>query len=132
MSFYTIRIFRADLKDIKFPNLFKPVRKMCTFFGLFKAKTIMSHWFECVSYVFVTFMLSSTEVFSTSNNVTSEKNPGGNGRIHKKFQIDNNMIDRIHELRFRIKLRTLPWFVHAPLVSLNIINLSQIDLMVFI
>lgn len=50
MSFYAIRIFRADLKDIKSPDSFKPI-------GVFKTKTIMSHWFKCVFYVFVTFML---------------------------------------------------------------------------
>lgn len=38
MSFYTIRIFGAELKDIKSPNSFKPMRMMCTFFGLFKEK----------------------------------------------------------------------------------------------
>lgn len=69
-----------------------------------------------------------------SNNVTIEKTPGdgGNGRINKKFQNDNNIIDRVHDLRFRIKSRMFAWFVHTPLVSLNSINLSQIDLMVFI
>lgn len=67
MSFYMIRGFGADLKDIKSPNSFKPI-------GLFKAKTIMSHRCKCVFNVFVTFMLL-TEVFSTSNNVTSEINP---------------------------------------------------------
>lgn len=87
MSFYTIRIFRADLKDLKSPSSFKPMRKICTFFGLFKAKTIMSHWFKSVFYVFVTFMLLlaclliwQTEVFLTSNNVTIEKKPGRQGK----------------------------------------------------